>query len=309
MTSDEDARRRALDAVSRTRVHGMHLLGHFAGVEGEPAAEGSARLSLRARGEPATSLVAYSAFADLVLGSAIRSYVGAGARLGTVTLNLQHMLPSAAGVIVGLGVAAPPQGGFGTSCATYYCGDDVVGFGQASSMALPAPPGREPQLLPWERQALAPVAALGLADLDEREAAFVADVEAAARRAQQSGTPVEDEFLSFRWEDGVAGEARGSAAIGPAISNRVGHVQGGVLYAAGAFGSSQALGASEWEVAGGAYQFLRPAEGTCLTVAARAERVGRSLAFTSARLAADGRVVGLGSYTFRRTGSRSTTAS
>jgi acyl-coenzyme A thioesterase PaaI-like protein len=305
MTSVEDARHRAIDAVSRTRAHGMHLLGHFAGIEGEAAPGGSARLSLRARGEPATSLVAYCAFADLVLGSAIRSVVGAGARLGTVTLNLQHRLPSASGVIIGSGVAAPPQEGFGTAHATYCCGDDVVGFGQASAMALPAPPGREPPLLPWERQALAPLAPAA-ADLDQREAAFVADVEAAAHRARNNGTTIEDEFLSFRWESALAGEARGSAAIGPTISNRVGHVQGGVLYAAGAFGSAEALGASAWEIAGGTYQFLRPAEGLSLTVAARTERVGRSLAFTSARLDVDGLVVGLGSYTFRRTGSSST---
>lgn len=303
MTSDEEAQRRAFDAVSRTRVHGMHLLGHFAGIQGEPAPAASSRLTLRARELAAPSLVAYCAFADLVLGSAIRSLVGAGARLGTVTLDLQHSSPIATGAIVGLGVAAPPRADFGTAHATYCCGDDMVGFGQASAMALPAPPGREPQLLPWERPFLAPVVAAGPADLDANEARFVGDVQAAARRAQENGKPVEDEFLSFQWERAAAGEARGSAAIGPAIGNRVGHVQGGVLYAAGAIGSSQALGGPGWEVAGGSYHFLRPAGGTILTVAARAERLGRSLAFTSARLAVDGRVVGRGSYTFRRTGS------
>lgn len=303
MTSDEHEQRRALDAVSRTRVHGMHLLGHFAGIEGEPSPAASSRLTLRPRGEAAPSLVAYCAFADLVLGSAIRSLVGAGARLGTVTLDLQHRSPSATGLIVGMGVAAPPRANFGTSRATYYCGDDVVGFGQASAMALPAPPGREPQLLPWERTSLAPVVAVRPADLDAKEARFVGDVQAAARRAQENGKPVEDEFLSFQWERAAAGEARGSAGIGPAIGNRVGHVQGGVLYAAGAIGSSQALGGPEWEVAGGSYQFLRPAEGSVLTVGARSERVGTSLAFTSARVAVDGRVVGRGSYTFRRSGS------
>lgn len=308
VTAGEPTEARALAAIAGTRTRGMHFLGHFVGITGRPAPAGTARLTLAAPAGPAGTdgrerqlpLLAFSVFADLVLMSSIRSHVGAGARLGTVTLSIQHRRATVPGLpVLGVAQAPAPADGYGIAAGTFTCGGEVVGQAHASAMALPAPPGRTPQLLPWERDPLPPAPAPLPGDLEPDEALFLANVQKAQARAASAGTPVEDELLEFTWAPSHPEGVHGELAIGPELSNRVGHLQGGALYAVAARAAARALAGGNWDLAEGTYQFLRPGEGQVLTATASALRRGRSLAFVQARLSVDGVLIGAGSFAFR----------
>ena len=299
----DPATERALLAAGRTRALGMHFLGHFLGISGRPTPVGTARLTLDRPvldcQPPAVPVLSYCALADLVLGSAIRSHFGAGARLGTVTLAIQHPTAPVQGPLVGEGRALEPRASHSVAQASIATGDRVVGHAQGWFSALPPPGGRKPRPLPWEVEELPPVPTLAPADLDEAEARALAAVQAAERRARASGTAVEDELLHFTWHPSDPHTAHGELTVGPELGNRVGHLQGGALYAAGARAAFQALGGHGWILADGYYQFLRPGDGLQLAVRAEVLRRGRSAAFAQAHLAVDGVPVGVGLYAFQ----------
>jgi acyl-coenzyme A thioesterase PaaI-like protein len=190
------------------------------------------------------------------------------------------------------------ENGFGVSYAVYMVGEEVVGHAHGSATALPTPPGQTLQLLPWELDPLPPVPSLGPCDLDQVESRFVTNVGLAHERAQLAGTLVEDELLHFDWRPSAPGHAYGELAIGPEFGNRVGHLQGGALYAAGARTAAHAVGDVEWALVEGSYQFLRPGAGRWLMVRAEVLRRGRSAAFVQTHLSVDDVLIGAGLYTF-----------
>ena len=301
---------RALSAVGRNRALGLHFYGHFIGIGGRQAAEGRAELAIE--GDPASdgtmgvSAVALATLADLAIGSAIRSHIEPGSRLGTVTLSVQHPLDPVSGPIVALGEAEPaPGAGKSGRCLLTTADGTVVGYAQGYFAALPPPPGVALSLLPWERVNPPPVPIPTLADLDEQEAAAVAAARAAGNRARRRGTSISDELLHFNWHPAVEGSASGELTIGPELANRVGHIQGGALYGAAVIVAMQALGVMSSALVDGHYQFIRPADGRVLHGEGKVLRQGRMAAFVETLLSVDGKLVGTGLFSFRMPGSRS----
>jgi len=294
---------RALRAVGRMRALGLHFYGHFIGVTGQLPADGRARLELE--GEPGgvgaavVSPAALATLADLALSATVRSRVAPGARLGTVTLMLQHSPGDVAGPIVADAAVLQVENGFGAAQCTLWSGDVAIGAGQASFALLPAPPGKALRLTPWEQRDPPTVIAPSLDELNEREAAAVVAARAAGQRAAVHGTAVSQEILAFSWRVSPEGRASGMLEIGPELDNRVGHVQGGVLYGAAAATAIQALDAPEAVLADGYYQFLRPADGLILSAEGTVVRRGRGAAFVEARLMVDGTLVGIGLFSSR----------
>ncbi|MFC4055495.1 acyl-CoA thioesterase domain-containing protein [Actinomadura syzygii] len=301
--SDEAVVRRALAAVAATRVRGLHPIGHLAGITGRPSrAPGRSRLTMNA--PPGTdgrtgrvSLVGLDVFADLVLAAAIRSHIGPGARLGTVSLSVQHLHAPVSGEIVGEASAEPPVDGFAASRAVLRAGDRVVAHAQGSFMVLPTPEGRARLTTDWEREHTVPLPVIGLDDLDPAERRFVESVRSAARRAAGTGRPLEDELVEPVWAD--RDPPRAGLVIGPEMGNRVGHVQGGVLYAVAARAAAHVAGPGPWSCADGTYQYLRPGAGRVLTARPVLLRRGRAMAFARVELAVDGVAVGGGQFAFR----------
>jgi acyl-coenzyme A thioesterase PaaI-like protein len=291
--------RRAIQAAAKTRVQGMHLLGHFIGMTGRPAPLGTARLTIwEPVGDVPVPLLSYCPFVDMTLMSAIRSHFGAGRRLGTVTLSVQHPTQPVRGAVIGVAQASAPVGPHGSASGEFLVGGEVIGRAVASANAIDPPPGRVPALLPWEREPLPSPAELTRAELDAFELQFVAAVEQAVERALVNGTSVEDELIDFAWEPSAVGIAVGELAIGSQLANRVRQLQGGAVYAAGARAALQAVGQG-WALSDGHYQFLRPGEGERLRAEARVLRTGRAVAYTETKLSVDGVLVGAGLYTFR----------
>jgi acyl-coenzyme A thioesterase PaaI-like protein len=288
----------ALRAVARTRALGMHYYGHLLGITTRRPAHGRACPHLAP--DPAVTPgalppVGLAAVADLALGSALRARLGAGRRLGTVSLTLHHMGTDVRPPVTADADTVWFEPGEGVMrCDLTDATGRMVGAGQAWFMALPVPEGGQLPLLPWEREGEPEIPPVTEADLDERERTAVDETLRAAERARQNGTSVGEELTAPTWDDG----ARGVLRLGPSITNRVGHVQGGALYGIGLAAAARAVGEG-MAVADGHLQFLRPADGGELVAEGTLLRRGRGAAFAESVLTVEGRVTAVGRYAFR----------
>jgi acyl-coenzyme A thioesterase PaaI-like protein len=292
----------AVGAVARTRALGMHFYGHVLGVTTAPEGPPRPHLSPHPAVTPGVvPPVSLAAVADLAMGSAVRAALGPGRRLGTVSMTLHHTHPGVtAPVATDAGVVwlAPDQSQAVTRCDLTDGAGRLVGVAQGWFMALPAPDGVRLRLLPWERDGAPHIGSLSTDDLDPGERDAVAATVEAGRRAAARGTSVSEELTEPTWTDAAPDAAHGTLALGPAITNRVGHVQGGALYGIALAAARQAAGPG-LEVAEGSVRFLRPGDGEVLTAEATVSRRGRAAVFAEACLTVDGRTVVTGSFAFR----------
>jgi acyl-coenzyme A thioesterase PaaI-like protein len=295
----------ALRAVARTRALGMHYYGHLLGIASSRPDEGRPRPHLDP--DPAVipdvvPPVALAAIADLAVGSAVRAALGAGRRLGTVSLTLHHIGSSARAPVRAdptLLWADTDTGDGLARCDLRDARGELVGAAQGWFLALPVPDGRQLPPLPWERESAPTIEALAEADLDERERAAVTATLRAHERARERGTSTGEELTSPVWSESAAeGSAQGTLQVGPEVTNRVGHVQGGALYGIALAAAARAVGPG-MEVAEGHYQFVRPADGERIVVDGAVLRRGRAAAFAEASLSVEGRRVGVARFAFR----------
>jgi acyl-coenzyme A thioesterase PaaI-like protein len=280
----------------------MHYYGHVLGVTTSPTGRPRPYLSPDPAVTPGVvPPVSLATVADLAMGSAVRAVLGAGRRLGTVSMTLHHTGPDAtAPVATDASVVwlDPDETQAVTRCDLTDGSGRLVGVAQGWFMALPAPEGVQLRLLPWERDEPPVIEELSDDDLDPVERTAVAATVEAGRRAHEEGTSVSEELTAPTWADGPEGTASGTLALGPAITNRVGHVQGGALYGIALAAAARAAGPG-LQVAEGAVQFLRPGDGEALTAEATVTRRGRAAVFTEASLTVDGQPVITGAFAFR----------
>ncbi|WNV74162.1 acyl-CoA thioesterase domain-containing protein [Geodermatophilus sp. DSM 44513] len=307
MSAPADAvRRRALEAVARTRAVGPHFFGNAVGIDGRGAVDGVARLHLDVEPGAApgsrVSPTALATLADLTMSAAIRARLGPQNRLGTVTLAVQHLEPEPTGPVHSEAVAArvelDEERGF-ARCELRDPAGTLVAAVEGWFTAMPMPPGRRLGPVPWELPEGTPVPPVAEADLEPAERAAVDACTAAGERAAAAGTSVVDELLAMTWTEPPDGGVRGELAVGPEHANRGGHVQGGVLYGVAVLAARRAVG-DGLHLADGHLQFLRPAHADTLAVQARPLREGRRTAFAEVRLTAAGELVAAGSLTFQR---------
>jgi acyl-coenzyme A thioesterase PaaI-like protein len=292
----------AVRAVARTRAHGMHYYGHVLGVTTSPAGPPRPYLSPDPAVTPgAVPPVSLASVADLAMGSAVRAALSPGRRLGTVSMTLHHTGPTAAAPVAtdaSVVWMAPDESQAVTRCDLTDGTGRLVGVAQGWLMTLPPPDGVQMRLLPWERDELPEIEPLSDDDLDAVERAAVAATVEAAARARARGTSVSEELTAPTWTGAADGTASGTLALGPSITNRVGHVQGGALYGIALAAAAQAAGPG-LEVAEGHIQFLRPGDGEVLTAEATVTRRGRAAVFAEALLTVDGKDVVTGLFAFR----------
>jgi acyl-coenzyme A thioesterase PaaI-like protein len=303
-TAPDPVLERALLAVGRTRTLGLHFYGNFVGLGGTPASLGTTRLSVDGEppgvGAPGVSAVALATAADLAVGSAIRTYVGVGARMATATLSIQHPIEPVEGPVEALGDAEAASGEQRIGRAVLVGPDGrPVGYAQGWFAALPPPTGWVQRPLPWEHDVLPDVSVPTLADLDELETRAVEAALTAGQRARDRGTSISEELLNFRWDTTAEGHASGVLTNGPELANRVGHIQGGALYGAAAIVAARALPVPLSHLVDGHYQFLRIADGALLHGEATVLRRGRLASFVQSTLSVDGKAVGHGLFSFR----------
>jgi acyl-coenzyme A thioesterase PaaI-like protein len=294
---------RALGAVARTRATGLHFFGHFLDVSPAPGDKDRLRLVLQPEPVPhpgPVSPVAVATLADLVMGWSIRERLGPGRRLGTTSLSVHHLHKVAPGPITADAAAVrvddDPEGGL-ARCEIRDVNGTLVAAVDGWFLAVPPPAGRPLPPVPWETSPAAqpPMTTLASDDLDAQERTAVDEACAAAARAEAHGTSVVEELLALEWVESE-GQLSATMRIGPQHSNRVGHVQGGVLYGAAALSAARLVG-SNARITAGALQFLRPAEGATLDCRASVLRRGRRAIFCEVRLSTRGSEVAVGQFT------------
>ena len=229
-------REQALRAIDADRTPGYHFAGHLLGVQWIEVSRDRARLLLPdapqcRSASGAVDITALSLFADTTLSTAARRDVVPGARLGTIYLQMQFTDAQVFGDVVadttlfGLGRHTARRHAF-TQAALYASGKAFC-TANAEFLSLDAPPGAVLAPLPWQHAGLSPAKLADESTLSPREAKVLQAVDDAI--AHGSGKRA---FIDALWHGVPAADPAGGmrrVTIGPHMSNRVGHVQGGIL--------------------------------------------------------------------------------
>ena len=277
-------RRHVLLSLAANRTPGFHYPGHLLGCVwpriGDSELEETLPDSPFARNVDGTvNLAAFSVLLDTALATASRLKVEVGARQATVHMHAQftgapmrgevrahaHMHGRTTG-------AAVPQS---LTSATFHAGGEVVCRADATFILLPPPPGAKLGPLPWQRQDIATVPLPKARDLEPAERAALNACNAALRRADERAS-----FIEHFWGAipvATAGGARCTAKLGVQHTNRVGHVQGGLLFGLAAITACAAV-PKHPQLSAVASWFISPGQGRLLKIVSRRVHEGRSFA-------------------------------
>jgi len=283
------ATRRALKAVARHRAMGLHFLGHYLGIEGVPdQADETARLLLpdRESGEQVTD-VGLGVFVDLAMGQAVRTRLARGMRLATSSL-VMHVAPGRIErpIEVQADVEWLEDRENGGSAAVHFTvtatDGSTVATGSGSFVTIPADSGQNVAIVDWSKAA--PVEQADRAELTPHEEAAVSAVESAA----PSGATTFDGLLDLTWGAVEGDTLTGELLVGPQHDNRVGDLQGGLVYGIGATAARRLFGGRR-RIIDGQVLYLRPVGHGPLTIAATVLRPGRRMSFVRVVLEAGGK--------------------
>lgn len=271
---------RVLNALSFNRSPGFHFAGHFLRLSFDQMATDDCRVSMDMGPHNRDAMgmvhpVALGIFADLALAATVRSGIPGNWRLATVNMQLQLT-----GRPVGDSLTAQGrfEGAVGLTGATQalgttrlLSGGELIALGTATFMVMPAPAGLQiTPMLPWpsarEAEMLVPD------ELTPTElATYQAAVEARARTAC-----FPDAFWGLR-ERPHTGGGWCRLTSSPHVSNRVGHVQGGVLVGQ-ALSAARTAAPVGWRVSHLSLNFLSPGMAPGTLAHARLLHRGRSTA-------------------------------
>lgn len=281
---------RALRAVARQRLMGLHFIGHFIGVEGlSDCEDGASQLRLPPwELDAARSLsdLELGVLVDVAMGHAVRRSLSQGMRLATTSLVI-HRAPRP----VQRPVVATPRvqwlDAAGGAVAVRFEVTDSAGVvaacGSGAFALLPAPSGRNVAPMDWSL-----VDGVADVDPDTLDPQEKAAVEAAQAAGAVSGATVLNGLVGVQWEKVGDGTVQGVMSVGPQHENRVGHLQGGVAYAVGAWAAQNVVGGRR-SVLDGHVSYLRPTGHGPLLITARTVRSGARLAFVRVSLVSAGK--------------------
>jgi acyl-coenzyme A thioesterase PaaI-like protein len=279
-------RARVLQAIARNRVPGLHFAGHFLDIECREIAGDTARFAIpdgpHCRDADGTvNIGALGILADNVLAAPTRFGESPGARLGTVHLQLQFTgAPligdlSAQSRMLGRSEGAIMQKSL--SSATFYANGKSVAHGSGEFVVLDVPPGVTLAPRPWESKRIDPpqTVPVDIGTLEPHERAILKACDAALAKASPEAA-----FIQHFWGGVPRRNAQGASSrveIGPHVGNRIGHVQGGILFGLAATNACAAAppammlsNASAW--------YISPGRGAALAVRSRVVRAGRTTA-------------------------------
>ncbi len=282
--SNESIRRHVLHCLAANRTPGFHYPGHLLDCAwpriGDSDLEETLPDTPVARNVDGTiNLAAFGVLLDTALATASRLKTEPGTRQATVHLHAQftgaplrgelrahaHMHGRTADVAI-------PQS---LTSATFYSGGEVACRASGTFVILPPPSGVTIGPLPWQRQDIATVRMPKVGELDEGERAAMRACNAALRRAGG-----EHAFIEHFWGGlpvATAAGARCTVKIGVQHSNRVGHVQGGLLVGLAAI-TARAAAPRHPQLSAIAAWYISPGQGRALKIVSKRFHEGRSFA-------------------------------
>jgi len=275
-TDSDFIRTRVLRAIAANREPGYHFAGNFLAISFDEMDEHQAALSMRegphvAAADGQIEMAALSILADLALAGAIRGALQRSTRLATVNMQLQFTGARRAGPLT---ARSEFHGYFRNSAAqqgitrmAMHNEQDQVCIGSAAFMVLEPPPGfKLPPLRPY-REPPPGTPLLAAEELNQSETQILGRADAALITAQKTGTPFLRNFWQFRTRKNRDG-ASASLQNGAHVGNRVGHVQGGVLFGLAEAAARAAL-PPHWVLSAITACYLTPGEGATLTAHAK----------------------------------------
>lgn len=287
MSPEERIRRRVLRAISLNRTPGYHFPGNFIDLSFDRVASDGARVSYEAD-DPA-DFGSLAVLADFALGTVIRANLDPAQRLATVSMTLELARASRPGTITATarchGVAGDGEGRIGRGRVTIEGADGEVGYGSGAFMVLQPPSGVTMHPPPLRKRGDPEPPVLAEADLEPDELLILRRADEALERQ-----PFLRHFWGFLPEAG-AGGASCVMPTGPHVGNRVGFVQGGILFGLAAATASAAL-PETWMLSAMTAAFISPGQGPALQARAAIVHQGqRSCVIRTEVKRSDGRRV------------------
>ena len=286
--------RRALAAILRNREAGFHFPGNFLRLSFDQVHRAGSRVSLavgphNSGPDGQADSATLGVLADLGIATCIRAEVVDEVRLATVSMQLQ-LFPAPHGtrleahsVFEGFvpGVAGRQAVG---RVVIRGSGGELVGLGIGGFMVLDLPAGvRVPPMRPATpgEPALLPDPQHGL---DPHEQAIYQRAERVLGAPGAGAGSFIRHFWGITTRKTVAG-ATGRLEATPHVGNRVGHVQGGVLFGFAEETARAALGAPQaWTPTSISASYLRPGEPPAVRAEATTVHQGRTTAAVRVRL-------------------------
>jgi acyl-coenzyme A thioesterase PaaI-like protein len=280
MNPEQEVLRQVHRAIALNRTPGYHFCGNFVDLEMYHDAVGDSRVVLHThRGitdeNNCISPLAMAVMADFAFASAVRSACDdPAARLATVTLNLSFTGRAADSDVLSNGQLLSffenGKGKLGLSRAEIHSDNGLVAFGTSSFMVLPTPPGQTLHPIAWVNAPVKQIQAIPHASLTEHER-WIWNKAQAALASENTGHFLQ-RFFDLQTETTASG-AQATFSNGPHMSNRVGHVQGGITLGAAIMTADAAMGLG-WAISGLHANFVRPAVGQSFSVQAVREHRG-----------------------------------
>ena len=296
-------RAHALRAIASERAGPLHFASAWAGLSIDRTGPDGACLSLPfgpqvVGGDGTVGIAPLALLADMALSVAMRQHVDPGVRMATVELHLQFTGEPADADLTATarldgfshGLAARQ----GAPSAVLQAGGRTVARARATFANPPLPPGTRLAPLVADARPAGPVPAPH--ELDAREREILRRLSLAGRRLRAaSRVAPAPGFVEAFWgllpRSAAAGRASTVLVPGPHIANRIGHVQGGILFGAAAR-TAMAAAPPSFRLTGASAWFLRPALAPRVRIASTLLQAGRTVAVVrTAVVSADGRPV------------------
>ena len=282
-----------LRAIALNRTPGYHFPGNFIDLSFDRVESAGTRLTYESEDEG--DLGSLAVLADFALGTSIRAELDPATRLATVSMTLELASLPRAGMVGAMshchGFAGEgEEGRIGRSRVVLADARGEIGHGSGAFMVLKPPPGVALHPVPMRRRGDPEPAPLAERDLAPDELRIVRHADEALGRAAQTGQP----FIRHFWGLLPERAADGAACVmpnGPHVGNRVGYVQGGILFALGASTAMAAL-PDNWMLTSMAAAFISPGQGPALKAQASIVHRGQRVSVMRTEvLRSDGRRV------------------
>ncbi len=267
-------------ALALNRTPGLHFCGNFFGLIFAEVSPTHSILYVDPQDysrdkDGQMNLAAFALVADMGLATGIRTKLDRSTRLATVSLSLQLTGALRNGRIT----ASSQSNGFlhdtlgkqGLSQTTVTAGDELLAYGTGAFMVLPAPPNVVLHPIPWIDQAAPQDLDIDLDSLSKDEKWILEHTEQSLHKSISRGDDFINHFLGFH-PHAADRSAYCELANGPHISNRVGHVQGGITLGLAMTTANAAL-SEQWILTGVTASYISPGEGT--TISARSTVIHR----------------------------------
>lgn len=288
-----------LRGITQNRIPGYHFTGNFFGTSFDQV-DGGKTLVKVVSGPHSTcqsgglSLGGLALLADVAMASTIHASDNPAQRLVTARIHLEFTGAVANGEIV---AASRYRGNFGSGVGRQHLsevsisqGNNLIGYGTGSFIVVQVPIGTLPLApFPWRRFDDPPVELLPFDVLNLHERLIYKHAEDVLNNLDSESGSFIHAFLGFApYRTGNG--ARGEMPNGPHVTNRVGHLQGGLQLALAALTANAAL-QGKWKLDSITGTFIRAGLGERFVAESTIVHAGRLTAVIQTQITEAGKLV------------------